>query len=165
MSNIESVNPEGEESNKNKPSLSESKVQHILQELELFALQKGGRSSFDISKFSSVQIDKLLEILKTNEDNAFKFHIKRLETVEKIQIKKIDSTTINQKTIRIGIIGIIITIPLITLLILFFKENFFIPWLTFLTGVGSGLGLSKISKYIVKEPQLSNPIPEDNNDK
>lgn len=165
MSNIETINPEEENNPKNEPTLPASKVQHILQELEVFALQKGGRGSFDISKFSSQQIDKLLDILKTNEDNAFKFHTKRLETLEKIQIKKIDSTTINQKTIRIGIIGVIITIPIITLLILFFKETFFIPWVTFLTGVGSGFGLSKLSKHLIKEPQLSNPIPEDNNDK
>jgi hypothetical protein len=165
MSNIETVNPEEESNKKNEPALLVSKVQHILKDLEILALEKGSRGSFDISKFTPQQIEKLLEILKTNEDNAFKFHTKRLETIEKIQIKKLDSSTINQKTVRIGLIGVIVAIPILTILILFFKDTFFIPWLTFLTGISSGVGLSKASKYLVKEPQLSNPIPDDNNEK
>lgn len=141
-----------------------SKVSHMLQEMELLSLQKG-KNGMDISSFNPAQRDKMLEILEKNEDNAYKYHTKKLETVERIQLSRISSATINQKTIRIGIVGVIIAVPLLTILILFFKENFFIPWLTFLTGLGGGYGLSKASKTISKEPSTKNPVPDDDDDR
>ncbi|AEV32867.1 hypothetical protein Oweho_1888 [Owenweeksia hongkongensis DSM 17368] len=137
-----------------------SKVEGMLEQFEMFAMQqKGAKNSFDTSKFTPQQTDKLLDILATNEDNAYKFHNKRLDTVEKIQLKAIESSTINQKTIRYGLVGIIIAVPIITILILFFKENYFIPWLTFMTGLAGGFGLSKVSKHISKGSDPENILP------
>ena len=143
------------------PKAPERKMQTILQELEVMALRKGGtgNSGLDLSNLSEQQMNSLLSLLEKNEDNAFKFHDKRLDVARDIELKKIESTTINQRTIRIALIIILIAVPAISLLILFFKDQFFIPWLTFLTGILGGLGLSKVPRFLLKQPD-SNPIIE-----
>lgn len=126
----------------------------VLEELEMFALQRGSQSSFDISTFNEAQKNKLLDIFSINEKNAFDYHTKRIDAIKEIEVKKIDASIIvNQKSLRILIVAVVITIPIITLLILFFKESFFIPWLTFLTGLIGGVGISKIipAFYIILE--------------
>jgi hypothetical protein len=152
MSNIENTE-KADNTEDSESGLPQSKIEHILQDLEILSLQKGSKG-VDLSDFSENQKDKLLDIIAKNEDNAFKFHTKRLETFEKIAVSKINSTTINQKTLRIILLIIAFIFLIITILILFFKENFFIPWLTFLTGIGSGIGLSKIGKILFREPQI-----------
>ena len=139
----------------------DSKVSHMLQELEILALQQKGNKSFDISQLSPEQFDKFIGLLEKNEDNALKFHSKRLDTVEKNQLKRIESTTTNQITLRWFLICSVVVITTITLVILIFKENFFIPWLTFMTGLAGGVGISKASKFFIKEAPTSDPIPEE----
>lgn len=149
----------------NLPDLPKNKVQGILQELEILALTKsrGGSGGIDMSQFSPQQVDKLLDILSKNEDNAFSFHKERLNVAKEVELKRIDSTTVNQKTIRITIIIILIVIPAITIAILFYKDTFFIPWLTFLTGLAGGVGLSKASKFLTRELSPSPLVSEDEN--
>lgn len=143
------------------PVNPESKVSHILQDLEILALQQKSSKGFDLTQLNSEQFDKFIGLLEKNEDNALKFHTKRLDTIEKIQTKRIDATTTNQKTIRIALIISLIVVPALTVLILFYKDTFFIPWLTFLTGLAGGVGLSKAGKLITKEAPTNNPIPEE----
>jgi len=167
MSDIENAEslPEqsGEEINHLSTSIPKSKMKGVLEELEMFALQRGSQSSFDISTFNEAQKDKLLDILSINEKNAFDYHTKRIDAIKEIEVKKIDASIVNQKSLRILIVAIVITIPIITLLILFFKETFFIPWLTFLTGLIGGVGISKIIPVFYKQPSKENPI-NDNSD-
>ena len=144
------------------PQLPKNKVQAFLQELEIMAMQKGSRNSLDISKLDKGQIDKLLESISENEKNAFAFHTKRIDAIKEIELKRIDASVINQKTFKIVLIGsVLIIIPTITILILFFKETYFIPWLTFLTGILGGFGLSKVTSNILKPKEEKNPIQED----
>ena len=144
------------------PQVPKNKVQSVLQELEIMALQKGGRNSLGLSKFSKDQIDKLLETISENEKNAFAFHTKRIDAINEIELKKIDASVINQRTIKVVLIGgLLFIVPLITLLILFFKETCFIPWLSFLTGILGGFGLSKIASKIFSPPEVKNPIKEE----
>lgn len=142
-------------------SISKRKAQSIFQELEVLSMQKGLKDNIDLSKFSPKQIDKLLETLSENEKNAFNFHSKRIDAIKEIELSKISASTVNQKTLRIAIIGLLLALPLITLLILFYKENFFIPWLTFLTGLLGGIGLSKILPAAFRSREKPNPILED----
>jgi len=162
MSDIENAEtlPEqsGEEINHISSSIPKSKMEGVLEELEMFALQRGNQNSFDISTFNEAQKDKLLEILSINEKNAFDYHTKRIDAIKEIEVKKIDASIVNQKSLRILIVAVVITIPAITLLILFFKETFFIPWLTFLTGLIGGIGISKIIPVFFKQPSKENPI-------
>lgn len=163
MSNI----PDNTEQNSDKPEiippqLPKNKVQSVLQELEIMAMQKGSRNSLDISKLDKGQIDKLLDTLSENEKNAFAFHTKRIDAIKEIELKRIDASVINQKTIKVVLIGgLLIVVPAITLLILFYKETYFIPWLTFLTGILGGFGLSKVASNIFRQPQTKNPIKDE----
>lgn len=145
------------------PQTPKSKIQGVLEEFEMLALHKDGHGGVDISTFNDGQKDALLDILRTNEKNAFDFHTKRVDAIREIEIKKIDASIVNQKSLRFLIIAIVVTIPIITLLILFYKETFFIPWLTFLTGLIGGVGISKIIPALYKQPSKENPI-NDNND-
>jgi len=140
--------------------LPKNKVQGIFQELEFMALQKG-RSGLDLSKFNDGQIDKIIDVLKQNEDNAFKYHTKRVDAIKDIELAKINAATTNQKTLRIILVTVAIVIPLMTILILFFKPDFFTQWLTILTALLGGVGLSKLFSPVVNIPKHKNPIKED----
>lgn len=145
--------------------LPKSKVEAIFQELEIMAMQKGNSNSFDFTKLDKEQIDRVLETMAENEKNAFAFHTKRINAIKEIELRRIDASVINQKTFKFVLIGVLIFIlPAITLLILFYKETFFIPWLTFLTGILGGFGLSKIASELFKSPEIRNPIKEDEED-
>lgn len=165
MSNIETTDSNQENPEKAEivqPQLPKNKVQAMFQELEIMAMQKGGRNSLDLSILDKEQIDKVLDTMAENEKNAFAFHSKRLDAIKEIELRKIDASVINQKTLKFVLIGVLIfVLPAITLLILFFKDTFFIPWLTFLTGILGGFGLSKITSSIFKTQDSKNPIKED----
>lgn len=137
----------------------QNKMQGILEELEVLALHKGKSGGIDLSNFTEQQTDKLLDILSKNEDNAFAFHTERLKASKEIEIKRIDSTTLNQKTIRIIVIGLMVSIPVVTLLIMFYRQEYFIPWLTFLAGLAGGTGINKISQALFKTPD-KNPLAD-----
>lgn len=164
MSNIENTDYIQENSEKAEmvqPQLPKNKVQAMFQELEIMAMQKGDRTSFDLSKLDKEQIDKVLDTMAENEKNAFAFHAKRLDAIKEIELRKIDASVINQKTLKFVLIGVLIfVLPAITLLILFYKDTFFIPWLTFLTGTLGGFGLSKITSSIFMTQDTKNPIKE-----
>lgn len=137
-------------------------IQSVMHELEIMAMQRGSRNGFDISTFDKEQVNKLLETLSENERNAFVFHSKRIDAIREIELKRIDASVINQQTIKVVLIGgVLVIIPAITLLILFYKESYFIPWLTFMTGILGGFGLSKITSGTFKQQENKNPIKED----
>lgn len=142
------------------PENPESKVSQILQDIEILALQQKSSKGFDLSQLNPDQFNKFIGLLEKNEDNAFKYHEKRLTTIENIQTKRIEATTINQKTIRITMVICIIFIAIVTFVILLLKETFFIAWLSFLSGLAGGIGLAKIGKFFIKEPPINNPIPD-----
>lgn len=144
------------------PQLPDNKIMEVLHELEFMSIQKGSRSNFDISKFDKSQIDKLLETVSDNEKNAFSYHTKRLDTLKEIELKKIDASVINQKTIKILFIGAgLFVFPIVTIVILIFKDNFFISWLTFLAGIVGGFGLGKVVPNIFNQNNSKNLITED----
>ncbi len=162
MSNIKNSDKDPNNPEIVKPQLPKSEVQAMFQELEIMAMQKGSRNILDFNKLDKGQIDKVLDTMAENEKNAFAFHSKRLDAIKEIELRKIDASVINQKTLKFVLIGVLIFIlPAITLLILFFKDTFFIPWLTFLTGILGGFGLSKIISSVFKTQDTKNPIKED----
>ena len=103
-SELEEGERQSEEAKSKKDSssidLPKNKMQGIFQELEVMALQKG-RSGLDLSKLSEGQIDKIIDVLRRNEDNAFTYHSKRLDAIKDIELAKINAATTNQKTLRI----------------------------------------------------------------
>lgn len=142
-------------------SHNSKKMQSVLQELQIMATQKSSRGGLDISKFDKEQVDKLLETVSENERNAFQFHTKKLDAIKEIELERIKASSINKRTVKfVAIRTIIFVLPIITILILFFKDNFFIPWLTFLTGILGGFGISKVTSSLFKN-QEKNPLLEE----
>ncbi|MDP3150002.1 MAG: hypothetical protein Q8N83_12835 [Ignavibacteria bacterium] len=165
IENVENSDKSPEKSDIVSPQIPKNKVQAMFQELEIMAMQKGSHNTLDIGKFDKEQIDKLLDTLAENEKNAFAFHTKRIDAIKEIELKKIDASVINQKTLKIILVGgLLIIIPALTMLILFFKETYFIPWLTFLTGILGGFGLSKIASSVFRKQDIKNPIKEETSD-
>lgn len=139
-----------------------SKVQEIFSQLEFMALHKEGKGGLDFSKLDKEQTDKVLDTLLLNEKNAFTYHTKRLESQTEIELKRIDASIVTEKTNRYSIIFALIGIVLITLLILIFKETFFIPWLSFITGIAGGFGLGKVNfNSSSSTKNTTNPQDED----
>lgn len=129
--------------------IPKGKVREILSELEFLSLQKGTKTGLDISQLDGEQFKAAIDLLKQNEQNAFEYHSKRLEVIREIESKRIDSSVILQKTLQIIIIVSVVMLPIFTLIILMYKEDYFIPWLTFLTGLFGGAGITKaLSSYL-----------------
>ena len=142
------------------PEISETqegthkKMQGIMQQMEMMALQRSNRNNLDISTFDKDQKDKLLNLMEKNEDNAFAYSTKRLDVQAKLNLKALDASIIDQKTLHYVLIGGGIALFTIMLLILFFKDQYFIPYLTFITGLGGGMGLKGFFSKLSQKPQL-----------
>lgn len=138
-----------------------SKMKGMIQSLEMMAMQRSSRDNLDISKFTDAQRDKLLDIMSKNEDNAFKFHNKRLEVTEKLNTKIIESTTVSHRTIRyIGILALLLVFALMVI-ILVYKDQYFSVFLSFIAGLGGGFGLKGVFDKAVQKPTL---VSDDNDD-
>ena len=138
-----------------------SKMKGMIQSLEMMAMQRSSHDNLDISKFSDAQRDKLLDIMSKNEDNAFKYHNRRLDVTEKLNTKLIESSTVSQRTIRyIGILALSL-IFIVMILILIFKDQYFSAYLSFIAGLGGGLGLKGILDKAIQKPTLASTDDED----
>ena len=105
--------------------------------------QKKAKTNIDFSKLNEKQVDRLFDMAVASENNIFAFQNKRLDNIKEVELKKIEASVINQKTLRIIAIAGIIGIPAITLCILFFKENYFVYWAILLGGLGGGGAIVK----------------------
>jgi len=70
-------------------SIPKSKMKGVLEELEMFALQRGSQSSFDISTFNEAQKDKLLDILSINKKILLTITQKELMQQKKLKSRKL----------------------------------------------------------------------------
>jgi hypothetical protein len=138
----------------------QTKIQQVIQGFEMFSLQKN-QNSLEFTNLTDKQKDKLIDIIALNESNAYKFKAKKIESDEKIKEKLIDSQTINQKTIKQVILFGMFIFVAVTILILFYKDNYFSQWLSFIAGLLGGFGLRSASKFLIKEPQISTPKKEE----
>lgn len=83
------------------PEISETqegthkKMQGIMQQMEMMALQRSNRNNLDISTFDKDQKDKLLNLMEKNEDNAFAYSTKRLDVQAKLNLKALDASIID----------------------------------------------------------------------
>lgn len=161
------IKTKDEQENVDSPEISEvregtqRKMHGIMQQMEMMAMQRSNRNNLDISTFDKDQKDKLLNLMEKNEDNAFAYSTKRLEIQAKLNSKALDASIVDQKTLRYVLIGGGMALFVIMLLILFFKDQFFIPYLTFITGLGGGVGLKSVFSKLTQKPQL---VEKDNDD-
>jgi len=103
------------------------KVNQILQELEVISLHKGSGGNIDLSEFDKNQKDKLLDLIAKNEDNTSKFHSEQTNAFKEIELARIAEAGVNNKTLRYILVASIFLVVALTVLILLFKENYFIP--------------------------------------
>jgi hypothetical protein len=123
-------------------SSEKKKAASTLEQFQVMALKqfKGG-GDFDLSAFSMEQKDKLLDIMSKNEDHAYEYGKLRIKSSESIASKQIDASIVDQKTRRWVALVVIGVLFIIGLVILIFKDNFFISYLTFVAGLIGGTGL------------------------
>jgi hypothetical protein len=132
--------------------MNSSTARTVLEQLEMKIIQGQTKSGIDLSNFSEEQIFKLLELMSKGEENAFRFSMENLKSNERINTKLIDSSIVNQKTLRYVIVGLIFIVFVMLLLILFFKEDYFITFLSFITGLCGGAGLRELFSKSGKPP-------------
>jgi hypothetical protein len=129
-------------------------VRGLMEQMEMLFMQKEGG---DMSNFYSLPTElqsKALDNIAQNEERMYNYHCKKLDCEKEIAVKSIDASVINQKTTRITIIVIISAILFITILLVFTKDQYLIPWITFLTGIGGGWGISQMK--LSSTPKLDN---------
>ncbi|MFY0253834.1 hypothetical protein ACDQ55_07780 [Chitinophaga sp. 30R24] len=143
-----------------KPSPIE-KASDILEKLELLSFKKGKSTDINFSELTDSQKDRVIDVMVQNEDNMVKYHMRRLDMLEKVSLKKIDATTASQRTNRIYFIVGTIALLATTLVILLLKESFFVPWLTFLTGLAGGFGVAKLNQKTEKATKGNDKIEEE----
>ncbi len=79
--------------------------------------------------------------MQKNEDHAFAYNTQKLQNEREIKLAKINAGIFTHKTSRITFVCISVALFVVTLSILIYKDEFFIPWITFLTGlIGGSLG-------------------------
>ena len=138
----------------NDPLNDEKKTKYMMREMTMMAMQRLNKPSFDISGFDKDQKDRLLDIMDRNENNAFEYSKKKLEVQERLGSKALDASITDQKTLRYVLWGGGLSIFLLMILILFFKDEYFIDYLVFVAGLGSGFGLKSLL------PQMSSNPPK-----
>lgn len=156
-------NPEKEHLQENfppNPPPAVPEVKNMLQAFEFMGLQQQVQRGLNFDGLSPEQKDKALDIASEHNKRAFDFQSQRLAAAEKIELKRMESSTINQRTFRLIVVGLIGAGLLLTLAILFFKDQFFTVWLAFITGIAGGFGIDKALKKLQPE-QSPNPILED----
>jgi len=137
------------------------KLSGVLEQYEMMAVQRRRSEQLSTPKLTESQINTLLSIADKTEDNKLTYQTQRLKTIKEIEIAKIKSSDTNNKTLRYVWLTSIILVIAITTTILFFKDTFFIPWLTFLTGLIGGAGASKAIDGIKANQQADNPLKEE----
>lgn len=138
---------EGEVS-EDEPKKSVSKV---LQQLEVLAMRRGLTSEVELGDLNESQLDKVLEIAKLNEENAFQYHTKKLESDTELEKERISASVISQKTTRIIGLGLLLFFLIIFCIVLFLRPEYFVALLTFVTGLAGGFGLSKLQIFLHDE--------------
>lgn len=122
----------------------EQSTYDVMESLQLLAQQRLS-SGLDLSMFDKEQLDKLLDHMTVHEAKHYDFQTKRLDAIKRLELERIRATVLHKRTWRYIALGAsLVVLPAVTVLILFYREQFFVPWLTFLTGVLGGVGLSKL---------------------
>lgn len=131
----------------------------MMKQLEGVIMERGkiGSGGLDFSTLTKTQKDKVIDTLSKHEDNARDVYMKRLEVAQDLKTKEINASVVTQRTNRYLVIGGLVVFAILTLMILFFKDAFLIPWLTFVTGLAGGFGLGK-STSNPPEQKSSNSI-------
>ena len=118
-------------------------MEDVFQELTMMAMKKKD-SGLDISNLNSSQVDKLLDAMAKNEENAFAYHTKKLDVHKDIESQKISASIVGERTNRFVYLGLLALFAVLTVIIIVWQEKHFVTWLSFVTGLAGGFGAAKI---------------------
>lgn len=124
----------------------------MMESLQLVAQQKL-YGNIDLQQLDKEQMDQLLQNMAMYDQQQHDLLTKRLDVAQKLELERIRAKVLHKRTMRYLFIGVcLVVLPIVTLLILFYREQYFIPWLTFLTGILGGVGLSKLNTSPTEPP-------------
>lgn len=130
---------------------NQGKMASILNQFEMMALKTPSNAGLDISLFDKEEKGKLLEMMQESERHAFEFSKEKLASNERIATKVIDANVVNQKTIRYFLWVGGVSIFILAILILFFKDEYFTMYMAFVAGLGGGFGIKTMISSASKE--------------
>ncbi len=126
-----------------KPLRPSTRIEDLWEKVQLMAMQQPG-ANFDLGSLTDAQKDKLMQVVEKNEEHAFQYYQTEQRNKRDIKLAEINASTFNFKTNRISLIIVLIIVFVITLVVLIWKDNYFLNWISFLTGLVGGYGVAKI---------------------
>lgn len=138
-----------------------SKISSVLDEYMLGQQMRNSAGVVDFSSLSEQQADKMVDMIIKNEEHNYEYMIKHLEAQSRFEERRIEASIVNQKTVRYLLLGCGFLLFAVMVLILFFKETYFIPYLTFVTGLAGGVGIKSAAESLTGGRK---PKPNDKED-
>lgn len=139
-----------------------SKISSVLDEYMLGQQMRNSAGVIDFSSLSEQQADKMVDMIIKNEEHNYDYMIKHLEAQSRFEDRRIEASIVNQKTVRYLLLGGGFLLFAVMVLILFFKETYFIPYLTFVTGLAGGVGIKSAAESLTGNRKPRSSDQEDN---
>lgn len=139
-----------------------SKISSVLDEYMLGQQMRNSAGVIDFSSLSEQQADKMVDMIIKNEEHNYDYMIKHLEAQSRFEDRRIEASIVNQKTVRYLLLGGGFLLFAVMVLILFFKETYFIPYLTFVTGLAGGVGIKSAAESLTGSRKPRSSDQEDN---
>lgn len=139
-----------------------SKISSVLDEYMLGQQMRNSAGVVDFSSLSEQQADKMVDMIIKNEEHNYEYMIKHLEAQSRFEERRIEASIVNQKTVRYLLLGCGFLLFAVMVLILFFKETYFIPYLTFVTGLAGGVGIKSAAESLTGGRNQKQNDKEDN---
>lgn len=139
-----------------------SKISSVLDEYMLGQQMRNSAGIVDFSSLSEQQADKMVDMIIKNEEHNYEYMIKHLEAQSRFEERRIEASIVNQKTVRYLLLGCGFLLFAVMVLILFFKETYFIPYLTFVTGLAGGVGIKSAAESLTGGRNQKQNDKEDN---
>ncbi|MBK8370665.1 MAG: hypothetical protein IPL63_03235 [Saprospiraceae bacterium] len=134
--NNQSLEPEAEFNNGDTRELT-----RVMEQLEYEVSTRSSRMESQFLSLPQEKFDKIMESDKIDRENAFKYHMAKLEADKEIDLKLIDKGNYTNETERSNWRYLLISILLITIIIIFQKPDYLPEWGALLMGSGGGFGL------------------------
>ncbi|GAB6010686.1 hypothetical protein [Viscerimonas tarda] len=138
------------------PDILKKKTKMALEQMEMMVMQQTPRGGLDMSVFTDEQKSKVLDLMHKNEENSFNYAKEKLRVTEKLNEKVLDTSIVNQKTLRYFLLGGGLALFALMVLVLFLRDQYFVPFLSFVTGMIGGVGLKSAFSQLVKKPDIIN---------
>lgn len=115
----------------------------IFEQFSMFASQ--GSRGFNMDSLSDGQRDKMMDILGDHENNAYNYHLKKLEYSDERHKRELKSSDDRSSSQRNMIIIAGVALLVVTGCFMIFRQEFITHWFAFLGGLGGGYGASKVN--------------------